>query len=489
MTPITPLKFTDETIRKIFGSYDGEGEKIERLEEYYLKNETYNTVISKLPIRILVGHKGIGKSALFRIAINEQEENKELAILIKPDDIADIGEKHDSLIISIKKWKFGISEVIIRKALEKFGLSDEGVAAKIIKVGGKITPLLLEVIQKQLPTADLLSEQQYFIDSFLKSNIITVYLDDIDRGWQNRTEGLIMISALINSIRDISVLNQGLQFKVALRSDVYNAIRVADESSDKFEESVVWHSYDLPDIFVMLIKRVATFLGEPFDEKIMLKRGDQRYAAYNLDLIFEPIFFGIGKWERQPMYKVILSLIRNRPRDLVKLCTLAAKQAFIDNSPLIKTGHINSILPEYSRSIINDTIAEYKSELPQIERLIYGMKPSKAERNADDWFTFTTAELHKKLWNLSLNGKFIFASNKPADSHDLTTFLFKINFITARKTEQDGTITRKNYERNSHLASRYQDFGFDWEVHMAYRWAIQPDTLEDSINNRDYRII
>lgn len=479
------IKFTDENIRKIFGSYDGEGENIDRLEEYYLKNDTYDTVLSYLPIRILVGHKGVGKSALFRIAINEEKE--ELAILIKPDDIAGIGEKHDSLIISIKKWKFGLTEVIAKKVLDKLGLSDEGVSAKIIKVGGKIIPLLTQSIQEQISTDQLSEEQIASINKFIASKKIIVYLDDIDRGWQNRSEGVIMISALINSIRDMSNQNLGLYFKLALRSDVYNAVRTEDESSDKFEESVVWHSYNLPEIFVMLIKRVLTFWGDSFNEELLLKT-EQRHIAHHLDTIFEHTFFGNGKWEKQPMYKVILSLIRNRPRDLIKLCTLAAKEAFKENSSLITTAHINSVLPEYSRSIINDTIAEYKSELPHIERLIYGMKPSKAERNTDDWFVYTTSELHKKLWNLSLNGKFNFASGKTADPHDLTSFLFKINFITARKRNDDGTVIRKNYERNSHLASRYQDFGYDWEVHMAYRWAIQPDSLDDALNNRD-RII
>lgn len=484
---IKKIEFTDENIRKIFGSYDGEGENIERLEEYYLKNETYNTILSYLPVRILVGHKGIGKSALFRIAINEQQAKGEFAILIKPDDIAEIGEKHDSLIISIRKWKFGLTEVIARKVLEAMGLNDEGVSAKIIKVGNKIIPLLTESIEKQSGKNNLSPEQLSLIKKFKETKKINIYLDDLDRGWQNRSEGLVMISALINSIRDMSVLNDGLFFKLALRSDVYNAVRTEDESSDKFEESVVWHSYNLPEIYVMLIKRVLTFWGEPVNEELLLKT-DQRHVAYNLDSIFEHTFFGIGKWAEQPMYKVILSLIRNRPRDLIKLCTFAAKNACKEKSPIIKTAHLYSILPDYSRSIINDTIAEYKSELPQIERLIYGMKPSKAERNTDNWFEYTTQDLHKKLWNLSLNVKFIFASGKPADAHDLTSFLFKINFITAKKVLEDGTIVRKDYERNSHLTSRYQDFGYSWEVHMAYRWVLQPDSLDDAINSRD-RII
>lgn len=45
--------------------YDGEGENIKRLKEYYLRLEYYNSIISDLPVRILVGSKRIGKSVFY----------------------------------------------------------------------------------------------------------------------------------------------------------------------------------------------------------------------------------------------------------------------------------------------------------------------------------------------------------------------------------------------------------------------------------------
>jgi hypothetical protein len=65
------------------------------------------------------------------------------------------------------------------------------------------------------------------------------------------------------------------------------------------------------------------------------------------------------------------------------------------------------------------------------------------------------------------------------DEHDLTEFLYKINFITARKEKPDGFIDRKNFEHDSYLASSFRNFGYDWEIHLAYRWVLQADSLED----------
>ena len=85
------VEFTEENIQLLFGYDDAESEPIDRLREYYFKNETFVRMTSELPIKILVGFKGIGKSALIKVSIAENKEKGILPILIKPDDIAELG--------------------------------------------------------------------------------------------------------------------------------------------------------------------------------------------------------------------------------------------------------------------------------------------------------------------------------------------------------------------------------------------------------------
>ena len=476
----TPIVFSEENIRKIFGSYDGESENIDRLSQYYLKTEIYNSIISNLPVKILVGSKGVGKSALFRIAIQEKRMQDRLCILLKPDDIAEIGERNESLIISIRKWKNALTKIIVRKVLEECDLyEDDIIKVDPIKFGGKIFPLLRDTVAKLIANGQTGNEKLKILSKINSGYPIEVYLDDIDRGWQNRKEGLILISALINSIRDLSNENPGVIFKLALRTDVYTAVRTEDESGDKFEGLVTHYNYKMHDIYVLLLKRILTFKGEVCSDKELIET-PQKNSAHHLNFVFDSVFQGRGEWENRPMYNVLLSLIRNRPRDLVKLCTMAAKEAHKNNDNIIKTQHIESALNEYSKSIINDTIAEYKSELPSIDRLIYGMKPDKKGKTASDGFYYTTPDLRTKLFHLGQRIRFTFASGINASPQDLITFLFKIGFLTATKIKEDGKVTRKSYEDVSNLSSAYVDYGFDWEVHMAYRWAIQPDNLDDA---------
>lgn len=106
------IVFTDQTIQSLFGFEDAESEPIERLREYYFKKDTFSRVVSDLPIRILVGHKGTGKSALFKVAIAEEKENGNLPILIRPDDIAELGKSDENFLLRIRQWKFGLTKII-----------------------------------------------------------------------------------------------------------------------------------------------------------------------------------------------------------------------------------------------------------------------------------------------------------------------------------------------------------------------------------------
>lgn len=473
-----PVNFTEENIQKLFGHEAAEDENYDRLKEYYFKNIIYDKVAADLSLRILVGHKGVGKSALFTVAMSEDKEKERLPILIRPDDIADLGQKTDNFLQIIRDWKKGLQKIIASKVLASVGILDQTkFFTKAANVTGQIVNFLVDTINIVKDKVELLPAQQKLIAAFLKTHKIFVYIDDLDRGWQSRKEDIQRISALLNAIRDLSNENKGINFKVSLRSDVYYLVRTSDESTDKIEGSVIWYSWTNHEILLLLIKRIETFFGNQFTIENYRNLRQNQLARY-LDPVFEKRFTGSGKWADVPMYQVLMSMIRKRPRDLVKLCTLAARQAQSLRHTLIGTEHLRSIFEEYSQGRIQDTVNEYKSELPDIERLLLGMKPNKKSLQASDGYIYNTSELINKISNIIEQGKFLTTSGKVATAKDLSQFLYKINFITARK-EVDGEIDRKYFEENRYLSTQVANFGYDWEVHPAFRWALQPDNIED----------
>ncbi|MGN7824899.1 P-loop ATPase, Sll1717 family [Chitinophaga sp. 22536] len=486
-TQTQPISFTDEIVQQIFGNEAAEDETFDRLQSYYLKGDTHEKVVADLPLRIVVGHKGIGKSAIFKIALNEDLQKSRLAILIKPDDIADLGKTTQDPLQTIRDWKIGLNKIIATKALESLGMMDETeLMSSTLNLTGKLLSFLTETFKKKIAeNLDILPTQRKIVEKFLRHSKIVIYIDDLDRGWQSRKEDINRISALLIAVRDMSSETPGINFKISLRSDVYYLVRTSDESTDKIESSVIWHKWTNQEILILLIKRIESFFNRNVNLDI-LKRTKSKHLAHYLNPIFDPRFNSSGRWENIPTYRMLMSLIRQRPRDLVKLCTLAARDAYNKKDSLISTIHFKSIFEEYSQGRMQDTINEYKSELPAIERLLFEMKPSGQQVKQGKWFIYNTNELRSKLSNIIQHGTFTFANGKPAINTELAQFLYKINFITARKIvfSDDGMqeINRKYFEENRYLSSKFVDFGYDWEVHPAFRWVLQPTNVLDLIN-------
>ncbi|OLL18352.1 MULTISPECIES: P-loop ATPase, Sll1717 family [unclassified Rhodococcus (in: high G+C Gram-positive bacteria)] len=455
--------FDEEKIQRLFGHEAAEDEDPQRLQEYYFKPSTYDQVVTELPLRIVVGHKGIGKSALFQVALAENREMNLLAISVKPDDVLDIATESNDFLKSVRNWKVGIREIIEREASRRLDVD-------ISSTSG--SDLLLMRLAKELGAQGCVDELGA---EFLRSPQIIVYIDDLDRGWQGSTKDVRRISALLSAVRDLSNEDRGIKFRISLRSDVYFLVRTSDESTDKVEGSVVWNSWTNNEIFALLVKRIETFYGRDVDYDDLSSRSSASLAHY-LDPVFEPRFQGRGHWRNAPIYRVMMSLVRKRPRDLVKLCTLAARSANRTKHNLILTGDLEASFEEYSQGRVQDAINEYNSELRDIERLLFGMRPSKKEASAKAGYVYPTESLIRKIKNIQEQGKFYFASGREASPQELAAFMYKINFITARK-ESGGLIHRKYFEEQRYLQSKFADFGYDWEVHPAYRWALQPSDV------------
>jgi len=247
------IEFTDENIQRLFGFEDAESEPIDRLKEYYLKNDTFIRATSDLPIRIIVGHKGVGKSALIKVSISEEQEKGNLSILIKPDDIAEFGKSDENFLLKVRQWKLGLIKIVGSKVFQEFGISDEKTTGKLSQFGIKLVSYITESVSALKDSIDLLPSQLKMVNNFLQKKKIIVYIDDLDRGWEGKKDDVIRVSALLNSVRDLANENPGLYFRISLRSDVFFLVRTSDESTDKIEGSVVWYNWTNHEIFVMLL--------------------------------------------------------------------------------------------------------------------------------------------------------------------------------------------------------------------------------------------
>src|SRR5262249_8985781 len=153
----------------------------------------------------------------------------------------------------------------------------------------------------------------------------------------------------------------------------------------------------------------------------------------HLHPIIESRFRHRGKWENAPIHQVLLSLTRRRPRDLIKLLYGGGKMAFRNGHNIITTSDLRGTFEHYSNERLQDIINEFRTELPQIGRLVHGMKPTTKEKKAMNSYLYTNDQLMTKLQNLKEMTAFKFTNDGVVTRKSLAEFLYRIDFITARK--------------------------------------------------------
>ena len=474
------VDFSEEQIREMFGDLAAEDEKRDRFSSYFVKTDVYKKIHNFLPIRILVAHKGIGKSAVFRMSYLENIKDNVLSIWVKPDDILGIAniEGETDPLEMIRQWKSGLEELLVEKVVSNFNISkDNDVINQISRNGLKLTERISMIVKKVPDVVNVDAIKKSVAERYLKDHKIVIYVDDLDRAWNGSKQNIYRISALLNAVRDMCNETSELCFRISLRSDVYYLVRTADESTDKIDGNVLWLTWTEHELLALLVKRVQSYLGNNISEKELLDMKQREMSTY-LDSIMADTFEGSGKWNKRPIRYIFLSLIRRRPRDLINLCTLAARNANAEGRNLIVTEDWEEVFEQYSSSRLQDTINEHKYELPDIERLLLGMKPSHEMKKTERPFVYDKDRLFRKIEGIMQNGKFYFANNKECTVEELIAFMYKINFLNARKDAVGGFIDRKYFEDNKYITSKSVDFGYDWEVHPAFRWALYPETRD-----------
>jgi len=160
------LHFTPENIEALFGNEAAEDEDQTRLRAYYFKSSIYTQIVTDLPVRILVGHKGIGKSALFKVAIAEEEEDGRLSVLIRPNDIIGLKINTSDFLDTIRVWTEGLNKIIALKTLEIIGAEPKSVSVQLENYRIKIIDFIEAGFKELLITSKYNLSKQKFLEKF-----------------------------------------------------------------------------------------------------------------------------------------------------------------------------------------------------------------------------------------------------------------------------------------------------------------------------------
>lgn len=214
------ITFTEEEISGLFGELAAEDENKQRFTASFFKSSTYEKIHNDRPLRILVAHKGIGKSALFRMSYEENIASKTLSLWIRPNDIADLCtvEETESSLSLIEKWKSGLNKRIAELVMREFQTSiDNDYIKSIIGNGMKLIDIITSVVKNVGDNINIEQSKKLILDKYLKNHKICIYIDDLDRAWEGTQGNIRRIAALLNAVRDLTNESQCLHFRISLR--------------------------------------------------------------------------------------------------------------------------------------------------------------------------------------------------------------------------------------------------------------------------------
>jgi hypothetical protein len=154
---------------------------------------------------------------------------------------------------------------------------------------------------------------------------------------------------------------------------------------------------------------------------------------------------------------------------MVELCKVAAREAALAGRSIVVKPDIVANLAAFGGRRIEDTVAEFKSQCPEVQELIAAFRKGKEQMNTSELFETIDRKIlqHVSPRIVGVLGK--------ASSRDVAAFLFQMGFIFGRSDSPDGSYTHISFSERPHLftARSSIDDGLSWEIHPVFRQALE----------------
>jgi len=471
----------------LFGNDAAEDEQDEVFKSYALERQEIEAFVqSTRQLGFVRAYKGEGKSALLRIARSKLLDTVGLIIATPASNLTPEVNTTD-LSVWIRAWKKSILGRIATEVGTRIGFAWNDDQMNLVEeaersgfkqrniIGALLRRIKAEInggVVKAMVTQPGL-EGQNTVEPTLKRwaegrDPIWIFIDDIDQNFQNIPEHKNKIASFFVAARELVNSVPELRIRAAIRPNVWTTIKLEYEALSHIEQYMIDLQWSEESVLQLLAKRIEGYLTRTSQLNLLPpKLLQDTESAYKL---VELAFVDNMKWGKgvRPPHVVLTTLSKNRPRWVVELCKAAGKRAHQLNHALITREDIFTELTPYGERRIQDTIAEFRSQCPQIPEVLAAFRNSKEE--------MSTAELFGLINNKILNHLTprIVGVMGNAQATDVASFLFEIGFFFGRHDLGQGKYDHITFSERPHLLkSRTNiDDGLRWEIHPIFRQAL-----------------
>lgn len=447
-------------------------------------------------MRVLVGNKGIGKSAVVEWIDRVSKRRNLPCVLLRPDNLAETGQPaaldigtlkayyYDKLLRSVgatigsklQKLLVGSAAKLYNEAKRR-GTSQEDFITKTLELLSAVSVPAKNVNGVQL-AKDLAgtNSHEQLVQAINRqllqpgSSIFFLLLDDTDQlASPDQASHLNRIWALILAVRRLATECPKVRPIVTLRSSVW--ARMTSESAGQRDQTDHIRGFVIPllatdDLMVSIIERrmlrASMDAGAPRNNLY-----DNFFESYTMTLPTSD--------ERRSWPSFITKSARERPRDALQLMKSMIDAALIAGHARIGSADAGAAMTVYSSERVDDIVNEFSLDCSGIRRII----DSFAEGDYELAFEPLRSHLRTvpSITSMSIRGQQLHPDNDQ-DAVLILGLLHETGFINARvpDTTKPRGFRHINFSDDPSFV-RFANWnglqGATWEIHPAFRSYLQ----------------
>ena len=374
-----------------FGAPAAERDIDHGLKEYFYESESYRKLKEENKF-IILGNRGSGKSAIFKI-LSEYYKSKEAIIIeLFPDDYSyeilskvmikeDQGSwaKHGAYAAA---WKYLLYITVMKKLANKIKnfkthsklislyLRDNHKGVEHSKLdllisylkrleGVKIGPYEAGIKTKQLQSLYKLEEIDALIpeiNKICRKKNVVVFIDELDRGWDASEDAKSFISGLFKAAISINQEHSPyLKVLISLRKELYDNIPALYDDAQKVADIFETIDWNEESLFKMITKRI--------------KHSFPSLKEYENETVWGLIFSYILDYRKAKSFNYMIDRTLFRPREIINFCTVAKEKAIEYSQIPIDYQIIADAEFVYSENRTKDIASEYKFQYPGLLKI------------------------------------------------------------------------------------------------------------------------
>ena len=370
-----------------FGAPAAERDIGRGLESYFVESTAFERVRSGAKT-IILGNRGSGKSAIFKVLASRERAAGTVVIELVPEDYS--YELLSSTMAAANAgswakqgayaaaWKYLLYVLIMKELMRKGGHStskgisryvrenhpgsQEGALSTLVAYlkrleGIKIGPLEAGFKSRELDKLYKLEEIHHLLpqlaDSFDRQRVI-VLVNELDRGWDSSEDAKAFVSGLFQACVSINELHRNLRVYVSLRQELYDDIPALYEDAQKYRdllETISWTDDSLLKLIAKRIRHCAQENGH--NRQALDQAGDS--TCWNA------VFATPASHPLNSSFRYMIERTLHRPREIIQFCTDTVEAARERTKSLpLPYAAISWTERRYSAERAKDIAAEYR---------------------------------------------------------------------------------------------------------------------------------